>query len=379
MLTSEERADVQLEFGYALSDSEAPRTLIRALFTASAEHRVILDRVGGSNSLPLAAATLDECLLSGWSRTPSMLARLLDYLIEQRGIGSFAWLLERVNKRIDPNLSFYADTWLLDNTRPFFDRHDLRKKSQLLIEGNGRPILRLIKVGDSYGRSYTQSFFAHLDERRGGDVCVIAAEIPEGGGPSYTVGNLLNQVRAALSCVEPLPEQTRSSYPEDAVLWLLRLLKPGPRWVLVLDGFGQEAVPNEVHEVVRLLARSVTKAQYRRRVRLVLLDYPPVIPGLAPMSLLAETLPGVPLADILTETLPPVTALGQADLLPCLQAWDRLRMKQGMAGLADDELAKLADGLLAKAPPSGKARLERLHYDLLMLLEMPGRGLDGAI
>lgn len=379
MLTSEERADVQLEFGYALSDSDGPRTLIRALFSDSAEHRPILDRVAGSNSLTLAAATLDECLLSRWSRTPSMLSRLLEFLIDQRGIGSFAALLDRVNQEIDPNQSFYEDTWLLDNTRPFFDRHDLRTKTEQLIDRNGWPILRLPKVEDSYGRSYTQEYIAHLQERRGGDVRAIVAEIPDGGGPSYTVRNLLNQVSAAVGSAEPLPEQTRSSYAEDAVLWLLRLLKPGPRWVLLLDGFGQAAVANEVHETVRLLARSATRVQYRSRVRLVLLDYPAEIQGMAPESLLTDQLPGVLLADVLTETLPPAAAISQADLLPCLKAWDCLRMKQGRPGLTENQLATLADGMLANAPAAGKERLTRLHHDLRMLLEMPDGAFDGAI
>jgi hypothetical protein len=379
VLTSAERAEVQRELAVALGDSDGTRRRIRDVFPNREEQNVILLRDGTIDPLPLAGLVLDECLLSRWARTPPMLGTLLRYLVDIRGIGSLAPLLDRVNQRIDPNQSFYEDTWLLDDTRPFFDRHDLRTKTRQLIDGSGRPILRLPKDGDSYGRSYTLDFLAHLEERRGGDVFVIAAEIADGGGPSYAVEDLLNQVSAALSSAEPLPDRTRSSYAESAVLWLLRLLKPGPRWVLVLDGFGQQGVADEIHETVRLLARWVTVPQYRKRMRLVLLAYPPEIPGVETMLLLAEKLPNVQLADILTETLPPATAISQADLLPCLEAWDGLRRRQGLPGLAADELAKLADGMLARAPAAGKERLSALHHDLLMLLDMPDGGPDGAV
>jgi hypothetical protein len=380
VLTSEERTQVQREFADALADSDGARRLIRDVFPEREEQLAILRHELTNDALTLARITLDECLLSRWTRTPPMLGTLLRYLVDIRGIGSFDPLLDRVvSQRTDPNQSFYEDTWLLDDTRPFFDRHDLRTKIRQLIDGNGRPILRLPKDGVSYGRSYTLDFLAHLEERRGGDVSVIAAEIADGGGPSYAIEDLLNQVSAALSSGEPLPERTRSSYAESAVLWLLRLMKPGPRWVLVLDGFGQQGVADEVHETVRLLARWVTVAQYRRRVRLVLLGYPPEIPGLETMLLLAEKLPNVKLADVLTETLPPAASICQRDLLPCLEAWNGLRRKQGLPGLADDELAKLADGLLARAPAGGKERLAALHLDLLMLLDLPGGGPDGAV
>lgn len=379
MLTSGQRAQVQGEFFEALADSDGARTLIRDVFPERDEQLAILRHDLTNDPLTLARITLDECLLSGWTRNPPMLSTLLRYLVDIRGVGSFAPFLERVNQRIDPNQSFYEDTWLLDDSRPFFDRHDLRGKIRQLMDGSGRPILRLPKDADAYGRSYTLDFLAHLEERRGGDVCVVAAEIADGGGPSYAVEDLLRQVSAALGSGEPLPERTRSSYAESAVLWLLRLMKPGPRWVLVLDGFGQQGVADEIHETVRLLARWVTVAQYRKRIRLVLLGYPPEIPGLATMLLLAEKLPNVKLADVLTEMLPPAASIRRDDLMPCLEAWNGLRGKQGLPGLADDELAKLADGLLARAPAAGKERLARLHYDLLMLLDLPGGGLDDGV
>ena len=162
------------------------------------------------------------------------------------------------------------------------------------------------------------------------------------------------------------------------MLWLLRpLMKAGPRWVLVLDG-GQAGVAPEVHETVRRLARLVTIAQYRSRIRLVLLDYLSAPPGAGVMAFLTEKLPGVKYADLMTETLPPATDIRAEDLLPCLQAWDHRRQKDGLPRVTAAELSKLADGLLARAPAEGKARLAALHNDLVLLVDMLAAGLDGA-
>jgi hypothetical protein len=379
VLTSDERAEVQRQLAAVLADADVPRNRIRDIVPESDEHRLILLSDGTNDPLPLARITLNACLQSRWSRNPPMLATLLKYLVDW-GVGSLALLRDEVaNQRVDPSLRVYQDTWLLDNSRPFFDRHDLRNKTRELIDGSGRPILRLPKADDSFGRSYTLDFLAHLEESRGGSVSVIAVEIADGGGPSYTVEDLLRQVAAAVGGAEPIPERTRSSYAESAVLWLLELMKPGPRWVLVLDGFGQPGVADELHETVRLLAHRVTMVPYRKRMRLVLLDYPPGFPGPLPVADLAAKLPGVKLADLLTETLPTASGICRGDLLPCLQAWNGLRVSLELDGLEADELAKVADGLLAKAPASGKERLEELHYQLLLLLDLPDGGLDAVI
>jgi hypothetical protein len=93
---------------------------------------------------------------------------------------------------------------------------------------------------------------------------------------------------------------------------------------------------------------------------------------------LAMKLPGVKLADLLTETLPTASGICRGDLLPCLRTWNALRVSLGLGGLAAGELANLADALLAKAPASGKARLEALHDQLLKLLDMSDEGFHGT-
>jgi len=129
--------------------------------------------------------------------------------------------------------------------------------------------------------------------------------------------------------------------------------RPG-RWLMVLDGFGQKGLNDEVRQTIEALAAMVPSGQYRIRVRLVLLDYP-------------RELPRVTLADVLEEDLKPAAKVTLADLTPCLAEWDAERKRQGVTGLADGELAKLAAGILRRAPSSGRGRLETLNAELSKL------------
>jgi hypothetical protein len=125
-------------------------------------------------------------------------------------------------------------------------------------------------------------------------------------------------------------------------------------WLVVLDGFGQNELNPEVRATIEELAVRVPTGQYRLRIRLVLLDYPQLLPNVSP-------------ADILEESLPLSDTIARADLGPCLEAWDAERMQRGMTGMAAGELEKLADGMLGRAPLNGKERLEVLNTELTKL------------
>ena len=90
----------------------------------------------------------------------------------------------------------------------------------------------------------------------------------------------------------------------------------------------------------------------------MLLDYP-------------HKLPNVSAADILEEKLAPAATICKTDLLPCLEAWDSLRRRGGLAGVAAADLPSLAHDLIKQAPAEGKARLETLNAKLIDLLGMP--------
>jgi len=366
MLTSVERLDVEQAFAEALASQPNPQSLIEAIFLTHAKSILLELRFGGT-ARDIAAFTLTSCLLSRWTCSPALLEMLLEYLVTAKGHGAFAAILGRVQRGVDPNSSAYASSWLLDNSRPFFNRHHLRHHVRLLIEQNGRPILQVPTDGKGYGRSYSLRFLEHLENCRPDDVHVLAASVSEGAAPSYQVEDLLALIGAQLGNMGSLPERTRSSYLEAAALWLLgQLMSTGHLWVFVLDGFGQPQLHPEVHGTIQSLAYHVTTAQFRRRIRLVLLDYPHPLPKVSP-------------ADILTETLPPAANICRADLMPCLESWDDLRRQRGLVGVALCELYKLADGMLTKAPAEGKDRLEALNAELVKLLDLPGGGLDGAI
>ena len=288
-----------------------------------------------------------------------MLESLLEYLIDREGIGELDPILIRVRQRIDPNPSIYDSHWLLSDSRPFFDRHELRGLVRLLIEEDGWPILRVRAGQESFGRSYTSRFFQHLERRSPTRLRVLTAAISRGAGPSYQVEDLLDELGAQFSNGEHTPERTGSFYPTQAARWLLRQMNRNDGfWLIVLDGFGQRPINEEVQLTVEDLAFRIPDGQHRQRIRLVLLDY-------------RHPLPNVDPADILEETLRPAASICRADLLPCLETWDGLRRKKGLKGVAPDGLAALADDIIGQAPAAGKVRLETLNAKLTDLLRIP--------
>lgn len=65
-------------------------------------------------------------------------------------------------------------------------------------EDNGRPILRVSAVADSFGRSYSRYFLEHLEDHLPGTVHVLFADLSPGTGPSYQIIDLLETVGAQL-------------------------------------------------------------------------------------------------------------------------------------------------------------------------------------
>src|SRR5439155_15500972 len=141
--------------------------------------------------------------------------------------------------------------------------------------------------------------------------------------------------------------------------WILRqIMAQEGQWIIVLDGFGQAGLNPEVRLTIEALASMIPKGQFRKRVRMVLLDYP-------------HTLPSVTASDFLEEVLPPAATVRREDLEPCIRDWDAKRRTEGRSGLPAAELLDLAQGMIERAPLDGKARLESLNQDLVKLLELP--------
>ena len=354
MLTKSEREQVEEEFASALAIRANPKSLINVVFTTEAGP-ILLD---APSDLPkeIARHAVGACLVSRWTLRPSLLEMLLEYLVNTRGVGALNTVLVRVRQGIDPNRSVYDAAWLIGQ-RPFFDRQDFRLRVRRLIEDNGRPILRVSAAVDSFGRTYSRYFLEHLEDCSPDTVHVLPAQVSVGTGPSYQVCDLLQDVDAQLAVEDPIPPRAGSSYPTAAALWMLKQMMKRPgRWLVVLDGFGQKELNPEVRETIEALAVRVPVGQHRRRIRLILLDYPQPLPGVSP-------------ADVLEEVLPLAAGIVRADLEPCLEGWDADRKRHGMTGMAAGELAKLAEGMLGRAPQTGKERLEMLNTELSKLYD----------
>jgi hypothetical protein len=357
VLTNDERRRVERALATVLMSRTQPLSLIAVVFLREPEP-ILLGIPTGSTSGEIAAFTLSACLRSGWTQAPPLLERLLEYLVTNALRGEFQGLLDRVRRREDPNPSLYDSSWILGLSRPFFDRHELRGQVRKLVEEIGRPILRVSADENSFGRSYTGRFFEHLASDRAAGRHVAIAQVSRGAGPGYRIDDLLGDLSTHFRKIDRWPERDGSSYPTAAARWLLRqMMNNDGLWLVVLDGFGQRPLTEEVREAVEELAHRVTVGEHRQRIRLVLLDYP-------------HTLPNVSVADVLEEKLTPSAAIGRADLLPCLEAWDDLRRKNGLAGIAPEELPRVANDLVDRAPADGKPRLETLNAWLTDLLGM---------
>jgi hypothetical protein len=353
VLTRDEREQVELAFATALAGQMNPKALVEVVFKAEA-NAILLDLPPAVGAKEIASFVVEACLVSRWTRDPALLDLLVDYLVMSRGIGALQVVLLRVRQHIDPNPSVYDSTWVIGQ-RPFFDRGDLRPHVQRLVEQNDRPILLVSAVPESFGRTYSRYFFEHLEDRSPGTFHVLAAELSAGTGPSYQVADLLETIGAQLGVQEPIPQRADSSYPKAAARWMLKHIMGQPgRWLILLDGFGQNGLNPEVRETIEALAVMVPFGQHRRRVRLVLLDYPNPLPGITP-------------ADVLEEVLKPAAEVAQTDLTPCLVDWDAERKRKKLEGLADGQLVKLVKGMLERAPATGRERLETLNAALSKL------------
>lgn len=358
MLTNDERFSVQRALARALASRPDPQSLIRVIFLAEADS-ILLDIPAGSTPMDIAAFTVSACLRSRWTYDTSLLERLLGYLVTNELNIGFGNVLDRVKRREDPNPSVYDAAWILDHSRPFFGRQELRGHARQLVEANGRPILSVSAEEQSFGRSYTGKFCEHLADFPASIVQVAIASVSRGAGPTYRIDDLLGDLSTHFTKCDRLPDRAGSSYPAASARWLLRqMMNNDGLWLVVLDGFGQRPLTDEVCETVEELAYRVTIGQHRKRIRLVLLDYP-------------HKLPNVSAADILEEKLVPAATICQTDLLPCLEAWDSLRRRGGLAGVAAGDLPRLACDLVEQAPAEGKARLETLNARLIDLLGMP--------
>ncbi len=360
MLTRDETTTVTAHLADHLGTTGHVRVLIQTVFAP--DHAPILlalsDDISG---IPDQAAWLVQyCLASRWPADParaSLLELLLVRLVDS-GVGALAPLRDRVHDRADPNDEIFQARWVIAD-QPFFDRVKTRQAIRQLLGSSTYPILR-INGPDSSGKSYTLELVAHLAEQGPPHVRFTWASVDPVNAPSYTVEELAAELTVPMLIQEQMPQRSTSSYPKALCLWILRnaLRQPGV-WVLVLDGFGDRNVGLEVRQLVEALSLQVTAPEIVKRVRLVLIDYEPQLPGNLGARLLDDTLPD------------PMT-VGEHDLHECLVAYNEERRRRGELTkvIEPGDVGALAASLLGRAPAAPAERLRSLYNELRSLWQM---------
>jgi hypothetical protein len=175
VLIKSARDQVEEAFARALATYASPNVLVEIVFKAEAP-AILLDLSPGILPGDIASFVVGACLISRWTRDLALLDMLLEYLVTRRGEGVFQVILTRVRQHVDPNPSVYDSAWLIGQ-RPFFDRRDFRQRVRLLIEANGRPILRV-----SAADTTTIRYFADTDHGSSGSpVCDDRRPVPGQG------------------------------------------------------------------------------------------------------------------------------------------------------------------------------------------------------
>lgn len=354
MLRAKEWADVRDAVAKMVALSNY-RNAVRTIFTTESD--AVFQRLKVEYSLPADCATdvVNVCLELRWSVEPSHMEKLLSHLANVRGVTGMKELAERVARKEDPLSSVYEAQWILGDL-PFFDRESLRAHSAELIDEAKRPLLR-VNGDPGFGRSYTSRFFDFLSQEKGDILHVAVARLEPKQAPSYMVDELAQELVSYMGNAK-VPPRTGSSYPAALRRFMLgeASAKTG-RWIFLLEGFDQRDVHPEVRELIQLLAQSVCDGDHRKRMRVVLIDYPADLPSVLP-------------ADILVDELKAPSELGTDVVVRCLVALDEKRKKLGRTPLNTNELGAMAKGILDAGPPEGKARLQHLYDKLVKIRDV---------
>jgi hypothetical protein len=355
VLTGDERTDVEGEVATVLSGSG--RTVCKAIFGIEAD--AVLVALPEITDWPtLAYELVTYCVRSRWTKQPALLDLLLTYLINIRGVGRYQPILARVQQQVDPNPDPYKMAWL-GGGHPLIDRGDLRTHIRVLVEQDARALLRVNAAPETFGRSYSRRFLQHIEDTPTVDTHIVAEELTRGTGPSYQITDLAGALAAQLGVTNPVPGPTGSLYPRSLAQWVLgNFGARRGKWIIFLDGFGQPGLNPEVKQMIEAFAMLIPTGTYRKKVRLVLIDYPHALPQVSPL-------------DMLEEDLRPVVSLTKDDLMPCIIEWDAVRLEQKKQQLPAGDLPELAARMIQRAPAAGKERLEFFNQQLreLFLLQ----------
>jgi hypothetical protein len=357
MLSREEQRDVLYKLAGALSEASSVSAFVTTTFVA--EYKAILLSMPANlnRHQDQGSFILNYCLDSEWSLSPSLMEQLLRGLITNEGYAELVVLRDRVSRRELPPDDPFKKTWVNGNM-PFFDRETLRERLRPLFRGSDQPILRINGTAGC-GKSYSREFFDHLVEQLRPDAHVVYVPLERAMGPSFPVEELADALVAPTKVsLKERPQRSTSYYPRALLRWVLNsaIQNPG-MWIYALDGFDQRDILPETCELIRLLAQEITNGDYRRRFRLILIDY---------QAAFGKVLD----AKILSESVTDPALITEDHILDCLVAHYSEHPPAGGLHVDNDELRVVARTFLAEAPPTGRARLESLFDKLNQLRQL---------
>jgi hypothetical protein len=265
--------------------------------------------------------------------------------------------LARVRLRLDPNDKCFSTYWVL-RKQPFLNRHHLRPLLKEFIQSSDRALLKI--SGPGAGRSYTIELLDYLRSQID-DLHFVPITLNQRDGPTYKVQALAAEFLDPMG--EVVPQTSSSNEGAELSRCVLRELKKRTGvWVFVLDGFSQDDLHPDIKDFIGILARKCTTPEYRRSIRLVLVNYTATFENVLPAAIASEEIP-LPTVD-------------RRDLIDCLTQLNELRLEAGLPQLAG--LATIADAMLAGAPSAAdprtqeKMRLQYLYDSLCAVAKMGG-------
>jgi hypothetical protein len=367
MLTPTEQTTVIDTLANELAQSGDVRTYVTTTFTP--REGPILRELPTTLVKPddQAAFVVSYCLEQRWPLPPDKaLMEVLLAAMVTSGRADLVPLRDRValGDKFDPNPDPFMSLWVRD-TLPFFSRTQLRPIVKALLGNNSQPILR-ITGPEASGKTYTRELIDHVCTSTRTDVHVALAEVAKGAGPSYPVEELADTlVTPTIRDVATRPLRTTSNYPASLSRWILNAAVQSPgRWIYVLDGFNQPNLQSETRQLVETLAQQIANpGDFRKRMRMVLVDF-------------NARLPSVQVGAVMNEIVPPAATLTPQALADCLDAHYRDLATRGRpkGTVVRSELEATAASLIADATSNDALDLQQLN-DTLTQLRMADLGI----
>lgn len=178
----------------------------------------------------------------------------------------------------------YLTDFLLSNCFPFVNRGLLRSKLGRLLGPSG-PSIFVVNGAPGSGKSYTLQLLQHCWER-GRSFRLVPVHpplLPEAGPetlPEYVAEEILFQMGLqpdTQTMPQWAPSVSLSQYGRRMATWMLGHIKADDTNVywIVLDGYGCKELNERTQSFLSSLAEKITVGSYSKRVKLILLNYPP--------------------------------------------------------------------------------------------------------